>query len=391
MLSYSHQRIGNSVQIVPHGLLTEESIKHHSFEVVDWDGVPAFPLTSSNSQIPFDIFTASFYLVTRYEEYTVSKSNLDKHSRYRHQLSLAYNNNFLHLPVIDLWAYRLLYILKSHNYLLTVKTRRFNHITTVDLDSAYAFKHKGLLRVTFASFKALLSNGKPDFLRRYRVLLGLELDPFDIYDDLIQILPESPQAVWFIHTGKWGRYDKSIPVNKPAVKTLINRLGEKFRIGIHPSYGSFLNEKKTRKEVSELVDSLNQYVACSRQHYLRLSLPRTYRMLVKLGITEDYTMGYSDISGFRAGTCTPFVFYDLWAEQMLNLKVFPFQMMDATFVGNNLTPDVAKDEVLRMIDVVRSVNGTFISIWHVDYLSGYRYSAGWLSTIKEMLNYLRKE
>ena len=102
-------------------------------------------------------------------------------------------------------------------------------------------------------------------------------------------------------------------------------------------------------------------------------------------------MGYSDISGFRAGTCTPFVFYDLWAEQMLNLKVFPFQMMDSTFVGNNLTPDIAKDEVLRMIDVVRSLNGTFISIWHIDYLSGYGYSAGWLSAIKEMLNYLNRE
>ncbi len=391
MLSYSHQHIGNSVQIVPHGLLTEEGIKHHSFEVVDWNGMPAFPLTYPNSQIPFDIFTASFYLVTRYEEYTVSKSSLDKHIRYKHQMSLAYNNNFLHLPVIDLWAYRLLDILKSHNYSLTVKPRRFNYITTVDLDSAYAFKHKGLLRVTFAAFKSLLSNGKPNFLQRFRVVLGLAPDPFDIYDDLIQILPESPQTVWFIHTGKWGKYDKSIPVNKPAVKTLINRLGEKFRIGIHPSYGSFLNEKKTRKEVSVLVDALNLYVACSRQHFLRLSLPKTYRMLIKLGITEDFTMGYSDVIGFRAGTCTPFVFFDLPAEQMLNLKVFPFQVMDSTFVGNNLAPSVARDEIFRMVDSVRSVNGTFISIWHIDYLSGYGYSKGWLSTIKEMLNYLREE
>ena len=102
-------------------------------------------------------------------------------------MSLAYNNNFLHLPIIDLWAYRLLDILKLHNYSLTVKPRRFNYITTVDLDSAYAFKHKGLLRVTFAAFKSLLSNGKPHFLQRFRVVLGLAPDPFDIYDDLIQI------------------------------------------------------------------------------------------------------------------------------------------------------------------------------------------------------------
>lgn len=387
ILSYSHQQIGKSVQIIPHGLLTEECIKHHSFEVVDWNGIPAFPLTSPDTEIPFDIFSASFYLVSRYEEYTGSPLMVDKHGRYSYVSSLASKYNFLNLPIIDLWAYKLLDILKSRNYTLTVKPRKFNSVITLDLDSAYAFKGKGIARVFASGFKLLLANRKPNFVKRFKVLMGVEPDPFDIYSDLFSVLPESPHTIWFVHAGRWSKYDKSIPIGSSAMKTLINYLGEKFRVGIHPSYSSFLNESRTRDELANLVNTLDQSVACSRQHYLRLRLPATYRMLVRLGITEDYSMGYSDTVGFRAGTCTPFVFYDLFVDQPLNLKVYPFQVMDSTFVNNKLLPEEAKAVIFSMIDKVKQVDGTFISVWHVDYLSGFEQSSGWLKAMDDVLSY----
>lgn len=386
ILSYSHQQIGKSVQIIPHGLLTEDGIKHHSFEVIDWKGIPAFPLTAPDTETPFDIFSASFYLITRYEEYPKSISNLDKHSRFCSRDCLASKNKFLNLPVVDLWAFRLLEILKAKNYSLSIKPRKFNQITTIDLDSAYAFKHKGIIRVLLSAFKSVITNGKPDFIKRFKVLTGLEADPFDIYSNLFTILPCSPQTIWFVHAGKWGKYDKPIPISTPAMKALVGTLAEKYRVGIHPSYSSFMNEHKTREELADLVNALDQAVACSRQHYIRLRLPASYRILTKMGITEDYSMGYPDTVGFRAGTCTPFVFYDLISEQPVNLKVFPFQVMDSIFVNEKISPEKTREIIFGLIEAVRRVNGTFISVWHVDYLSGYGQSDGWFSLLKDVLN-----
>ncbi|MGE0078935.1 MAG: polysaccharide deacetylase family protein [Bacteroidales bacterium] len=389
LMSYSHQKFDRGLQIVPNGLLTESGVRHHSFEVLNWDGLPAFPLTAPDTEIPFDIFSASFYLITRYEEYTCSRFKLDKHGRFGYLLSIASQNGFLHLSIVDLWAYKLLDIFKARNFSLTIKQRKFKQITTLDLDSAYAIKSKGLLRMFLSSLKSMLAGRNPAFVKRIKVSMGLSIDPFDIYDELFDILPISPQTIWFVHAGRWGKYDKSIPINSSSMKILVNRLAEKFRIGIHPSYSSFLNEQKTRSELSELVDALDQSVACSRQHYLRIRVPQTYRILQKMGITEDYSMGYSDNFGFRAGTCTPFIFYDLLAEQTLSIKVIPFQVMDSALVRSRVSPDESHKIIQQLIDSVKQVDGTFVSVWHVDYLSGYEQSKGWFDSLKKMLMYLR--
>lgn len=389
LLSYSHQKIGKSLQIVPNALLFEEGMRHHSFEVLNWDGLPAFPLTAPDTELPFDIFVASFFLITRYEEYTCSRFEFDMHSRFNSSLSIASQHNFLHLPIVDMWAYRLMDVFKAKGYSLTVKSRKFSQIVTLDLDSAYAFKGKGVARTVLSGFNSLLAGRKPNFIKRFKVLAGITTDPFDIYDSLFRLLPESPRTIWFVHAGKWGKYDKPIPIKSSLMKSIVNRLGEKFRVGIHPSYSSYLNEQKARAELSDLVNVLDQSVSCSRQHYLRIHIPRTYRMLVKMGITEDYSMGYSNTVGFRAGTCTPFVFYDLIMEQTLNLKVVPFQVMDSALISSQKSAEQSQVIIRQLIDAVKQVDGTFVSVWHANYLSGYEHNSDWFGCLKQMLGYLK--
>ena len=55
-----------------------------------------------------------------------------------------------------------------------------------------------------------------------------------------------------------------------------------------------------------------------------LRFPQTYRRLLKLSVREDYTLGYAGQTGFRAGICTPFYFYDLELEETTNLLLVPF-------------------------------------------------------------------
>ena len=55
----------------------------------------------SEGDYPFDIFSAVFYLLSRYEEYLPHKK--DMYGRYAHENSLAFKEGFLNLPLINIW------------------------------------------------------------------------------------------------------------------------------------------------------------------------------------------------------------------------------------------------------------------------------------------------
>ena len=76
--------------------------------------------------------------------------------------------------------------------------------------------------------------------------------------------------------------------------------------------------------------SLEKEIPLSRQHFIRLQLPHTYRILESLSITDDFSMGYASELGFRAGTGRSFLWYDLEKEVCSELRVHPFCFMDAT-------------------------------------------------------------
>src|SRR3972149_4750237 len=108
----------------------------------------------------------------------------------------------------------------------------------------------------------------------------------------------------------------------------------------------------------------------SRQHFLKLTLPETYRNLIDLDITDDYTMGFASQVGFRASICNSFNFYDLDMELETNLKIHPFAVMEGTLKNNmNIHRDDALQKIKQLIDEVKTVNGQFISLWHNDTLS----------------------
>ena len=145
-------------------------------------------------------------------------------------------------------------------------------------------------------------------------------------------------------------------------------------------------ETKAKNEKKLLESILNSQVYRSRQHFLRIDLPETYQYLIDLGITEDYTMGFAKHYGFRAGTCTPFYFYDLDFEIQTPLKIFPFAVMDGTLKDYlSLTTKKSFETIEKLVEEVKKVDGTFITIFHNESLSGTGRWINWDKKFEEFL------
>ena len=54
-------------------------------------------------------------------------------------------------------------------------------------------------------------------------------------------------------------------------------------------------------------------------------------------------MGYPDTIGFRASTCTPFLFYDLDFEVQTPLMIHPYQLMDFSLLKHTSFLDKKRD------------------------------------------------
>jgi hypothetical protein len=185
--------------------------------------------------------------------------------------------------------------------------------------------------------------------------------------------------VYFFHVAHAnGKYDKNIPPSHPAMQELIKQHAGKYKLGIHPSWRSGDGEVHLNKEKETLENISGKKITASRQHYIRFTLPHTFRRLIEAGITDDHSMGYGSINGFRASVASSFYWYDLEKEEQTNLLLHPFCFMDAnSYYEQKYSLQQTTEELKHYYNIVKSVNGTLITIWHNSFLGTDKRFAGW--------------
>lgn len=389
-LSYTINPVCDELFFTSRSLLFEHGITEQNVSVFDYKNVKVFFATGKASALPFDVFAASFYLVTRYEEYLPHIR--DEHDRFIAEDSLAFTNGFLHKPVVNIWIMWVKEQIQNKYPELVFPERKYEFISTIDIDNAYAYREKGFTRSVGGYLKSLSKLSMSEMTERTKVLLGFKKDPYDTYAFQMETIKKYKlKAIYFFLLGDYGVNDKNLPVESKKFQSLIKMLGDYAQVGIHPSYGSNTNKEQLRKEVERLSKVLHRDVTKSRQHFLKLTLPETYRNLIDLDITDDYTMGFASQVGFRAGICTSFNFYDLDLELETKLKVHPFAVMEGTLkYYMNVHPEDAMEKIRPLIDEVRAVNGQFMSLWHNDTLNDQKLWAGWKEVYEEMVNYAKE-
>lgn len=367
----------NSLSIPDTGLLWQSGIQQTEPESGTWENIPTlFHIGHEEYTLPFDLFSAVFYLLSRYEEYYPFKA--DKHDRYPAPSSILHRKGWLQRPLLDEWVYTLRKQLRSVSGMHIADTQ-FIYQPTYDIDMAYSHLHKGIGRIIGAYMRALLKGDVKQISERTQVLKNKQKDPFDSFRWLRQLHKEYDcKPVYFILSAfKTTAFDKNIHPEHPAMMRVIKNLAKEGTIGIHPSYYSdeddiLHKEKKMLEHISSRVTHI------SRQHYIKIKTPDTQRRLLANGIKDDYSMGYGAYLGFRAGTGNSFFWYDLEKETITKLRIHPFCFMDTTahYEGGLSAADafIKLDEMSKRLEQTGS---TLITIFHNFSLGTSNEWKGW--------------
>jgi len=385
-VAYGKVDPGEGLFMEASGLLFEQTIFSHEVPVRMQREIPVlFESVAKHDGFPFDLLAASFYLVSRYEEYPSVK--FDKHGRFPASHSLAYRGGFLEKPIVNIWMKLFIEKLRQLYPSLMTHQRPYRYLPTIDIDHAYAYKCRPFHRTIGGIGRSLTRGRLLEVIDRFRVLAGLRPDPYDNYKFIRNLheLHDLP-TLWFLLFADYGGDDNNIPVQGRGLSRLVKDLSSWSEVGIHPSLSSNKYAKKLKQEINGLSHLTGKEITRSRQHFLKFSFPYTFQQLSELGIKDEFSMGYASHPGFRAGIAHPFRFFNLSTNMSTEIYIHPVSLMDVTFRDYIHTgPEESLDRIKQMIKQVRSCNGELISLWHNESLSDYGRWKGWRRVYEQMV------
>lgn len=357
-------------------LLQESTVKKQLISVETWcqssvisfDGMP-------------DVLASIFYVVSLYDDYIKEKK--DQHGRNIGASSFLYQQNWLNQLIVERWIEALiLFIEKENNYQIPKQKLPFSVMPTFDIDHAYAYKLRSSWRLFLILCKDVFLQKKDRIIERSEVLNQKKKDPFDTFNEIEAISNRFPNTKIFWLLGDYGKYDRNISFKNKEQKELIQRLNAISSVGLHPSYASNQSIGQLAKEKQRLETILNEQVKLSRQHFLKLEIPTTFERLERLGFSDDYSLGYADKIGFRAGVARPFLWFNLTKNSCSKLTLHPITYMDGTLKEYmNLSINEAVNRIRDLKKEVEQFGGVFTPLWHNETIGDFGNWKDWKAVL----------
>ena len=382
-----NDKISLSLAIPSDGLLYDVGVKTLSWSCGVYTGTKYLyqhlhDPSGDKWDLPFDFFSMAFFLVSRYEEYTSDQRDL--YGRYESTSSLAARYDFLDKPLVDIWAFKLLAMIEEKWTIKLPRRKPLMHRSSIDIDQPYAYKYKSWVHIG-GVIKDLV---RPSHIKlRLQTLLGGR-DPFDTYSWLRKAHEDRhlrPDIYLLRHYQK--PYDLNHISDSVQMTTIVKELSIWADLGIHPS--SFYSRDSTsiKEDISWLHRHSGGTTSKSRQHFLLVKWPDTFRLLLEAGITSDASLLYHDTLGFRVSTAHPIPWYDLKSEVSTELILQPVQVMDVTL---RYYLKLSPDESIRRIDHIfgqcQEVSGSFSYIWHNSNISALYGWSSWKKVYEHLLD-----
>ena len=363
-INYSDEPLNHGLQIIPHGLLSETGVrKFLDLDESKWKDYFCF-FKQEMGDIPFDLFSAGFYLLTSYEEYFLKQT--DKHDRFDVNVSLLYRNDSLEIPLIDRWAYGLKEELEVKYPDFKCKLRNYRFISTFDIDYPFLYLYKGVSKTVGLIFQDLMKFDFGGLWKRLSVVFHLSPDPYmQLIEKIDDFFKKAGRVYYlFVLLGKTGKYGRSTIKQTFSYNNYLKSL-EQVVIGSHPSYDTFNHLDLLIEEKKELEKLLKRKVTVNRRHFLRMTFPQSFREAESAGFKEDFTLGFAKAPGFRSGTAIPYYFYDVEQDRLSDLLIRPTIVMDSTLIVHlKYEPNFALLKLRQLADECKKSGGDYLCLWH---------------------------
>jgi hypothetical protein len=323
-MSYAKKPLGDEFFIASHSLLFERGVSTHDLTIHHWEGIPALFKTGQKSNVPYDIFAASFFFLSRYEELLPKIKTENGH--FDPTESLALQEGFLDQPLVDLWASKLHKIMQAHfTEIKPLRTIAPKKEVLIDVPLAFKFRNRSILVAIETFLKSIWTLNVVNIFVQFMVLLRLEEDPYDSFAYWKNWFGKTAlkPKVFFLFA-KSSAYETTISTLNSSLQLRMKKTGDDYPLGLLLSVQSQLKPEFTlSREKKDFQNLTHRQVKMCRIPLNFRSLSKVYSDLVEFEFAEDYSMGYLEKMGFRASTATPFYFYDLANEFQLPLKVHP--------------------------------------------------------------------
>ncbi len=388
-LSYTNKPLGKELFIKSHEVLFDQGITDMEIKVQPYRDTKCFFVTGPKSLLPFDIFAAAFVLLSRYEEFLPHVK--DEMGSFPATESLGYQEDFLTQPVVDIWASYFKEALLEKYPTYDFPERKFSFQALVDVEQAYKMSSVGIMRWVSGFFGDLVRLKFSKVWLRFQVSFHLRKDPYDTFNWLINVQKNAKfKFLFFFQLGDYSTYTKNIRFNKKGFRELIKMLGDYSEIGLLFSKEALDSKKQMKIEKKRLENIINKPLNAVRCSKNMGSLPVQYREMIQLEAKNDYSMGYPNILGFRAGTCTPFFFYDLDYESITPLRLHPICAQPGAFESRGLDEQELNDKLdifLKVKQEVERVNGAFVFCFSNKSVTGRGQDQGqWKQFFRELVN-----
>lgn len=373
-ISYGDAPIAGELFFKSSALLFSNKLEDPKIKTIPF-GDYQVPFPVQNSQLPFDVFAASFFILSRYEEYLHQQKTPDDFKAIK---SYQYKWKILDRPIIDEWALILRNIIRTKYPEFKFYEKHFIQQPTINFDVPVQIPD-GFINKSKFLFNALASKENNFISAGFDRLTGLDIN-------IAQVLPVAANhfilkkisPVYFLGFPE-------IPDDYIGI-TGISKILNTATVGLlRPCASEQQKVSNVKAGLSKLKKIFPDLINLSSQQLEVLKFPLCYLNLLNSGVTSDYSMGYAETPGFRAGTCTPFSWYDLQLEKVTPLNVKSYCFTDAAL--EQLTTQDINKLMEHFIDSVKVVNGMFVSSWKLRSLSTHLKYKKLNNAFKHMLEH----
>lgn len=330
-------------------------------------------------RLPLDVTGSAFFLLSRYEE-DVAGAARDRHGRFPGAASVAHRAGLALRPLVDEWVEALWWALQQVAPGLQRRPRQARTWVSCDVDAPFSGTGlRGLRQAASALVNDRSLRGAAGALLN-TVARPLGVRRFDAYDCFDWMLDANERAgqrlsCFFLALARPAAVDGHYTLGQPAVAALLRSLVARgHEVGLHGSYRSVDDAVLQARER----DALRAAVAAAggdaaevlgaRQHYLRWRGAHSARQVDALGFRYDSTLDFSDVAGFRCGTCHAYPMFDLAARRPLALLQRPLVLMEVTVASPVYLGLGYGDAAAALMHGLRArcrrFGGEFSLLWH---------------------------